>query len=97
MAKFLERLQNAEEGTKRWIMLTTSAVAGVFVIWIWLGYFNNIVSPVSVTPTVSDSNISFAETAKGTLAIVGNALLGTAKYLEDLAKAPRSIDIQPTN
>ena len=99
MSKFLETLQNTEERTKQWIVIGASATVGLLVIWIWLGYFNNIVSPASVAAADNDTSISFLATARGGLAFVGNAILGRVAQLGGILAhiffAPRSINIQP--
>ncbi len=41
---FWERLRTADEKTKRKIIIITSCICMVVIVYIWLGYFNNIVS-----------------------------------------------------
>ena len=95
MSKILERLQNTEASTKQWLVVGASALAGLLVVWIWLGYFNNIVAPAPVAATGTDSSISFAESAKGSFALVSSAIVDALKHLKELVLAPRSITIQP--
>ena len=100
MNKFLEKLQGAEEGTKLWITIGTSATAGLLVVWLWLGYFNTIVSPAPMAQGGNDSSISFVQSAKGGLAFIGQVVAGQTEQLFGIFRhillAPRSIDIQPS-
>ena len=62
-AHFLEKLQSADEGTKmKWIIIATSVIM-IVVIYIWLMYFNNLLSAASApivenTPTEKSAPVS---------------------------------------
>ena len=52
---FLEELQSLEEPTKFKILIASTVVIMIVVVYFWLAYFNGIVSSVS-QPTVADQN-----------------------------------------
>jgi len=55
---FLQELQSLDEQTKRRVLLISSVVIMGIVIYLWLGYFNNIVNTAPLAaaqPSVSQS------------------------------------------
>ena len=48
---FLEELQALDSGKKRNILIIVTVVLMALVLYIWLGYFNNIVGSTGIQPT----------------------------------------------
>lgn len=88
---FLERLRASDETTKRKIIIITSIICMIVIIYVWLGYFNSIVSggaqPAPVASASSAPSANFWQSVQSsTNALYGklsgefNALLNGSKY-----------------
>ncbi len=78
--KFLEKLQSSDDQTKKRWMIGSTTVIIVIVVYIWVGYFNNLIFTLSSPqePTLQKTGgFSFLETAKNAVA----AVFDTAKGL----------------
>lgn len=78
--KFLERLQSSDDQTKKRWMIGSATVIIAIVIYIWIGYFNNLIFTLSSPqepPLQKIGGFSFLETAKNAVA----AVFDTAKSL----------------
>lgn len=90
---FLEKIQSAPEAKKRRWMVVGVAVAMVFVAFIWLAYFNNLVRDASeIKPAMasSDSGFSIGDTIRSGLGVIFN-------NLKNLFSSPREYIIEPEN
>ena len=78
--KFLEKLQSSDDQTKkRWMVGSTTVIIAI-VIYVWIGYFNNLIFTLSSpqeSPLQKTEGFSFLETAKNAAA----AVFDTAKSL----------------
>ena len=90
--EFIEKLQAADEGRKRkWMIISTTIVMAV-VIYVWLGYFNNLIARLSQPVLPQSPEVvrkpSFLETMKtGAAAIY--------EVFSRLVKAPKEYIIKP--
>ncbi len=70
---FLERLQAADERTKRRVVAVSSAVAMIVVVFLWFSYFNSIVRPEATVISGNggeEGNFSFMDTIRHGMASV---------------------------
>ncbi|MGC9968222.1 MAG: hypothetical protein ABSC29_00605 [Minisyncoccia bacterium] len=91
---FLEELQSLDEPTKKRVLIITTAIAMVVVIYIWLAYFNNLVAGVSQPVEVSSST---PQPSYG-VSIWQNmyqGIIGTLHGLGNILQAPREYLIKP--
>lgn len=95
---FLERLQSANESTKRRWLIGSTAIAMVIVIYIWLAYFSALVggSPSQTNPpTDAEGGFTFWQAVKNGSAIVYEGFLDKMKLLGTILRTPREYIIQP--
>ena len=82
--KFLEKLQSADDRTKkRWMVGSTTVVIAI-VIYIWIGYFNNLIFTLSSpqeAPLQKTGGFSFLETVKNATAAVFDTVKGLAENI----------------
>lgn len=108
---FLEKLQSAPEAAKRrWIIAATAAIM-VAVIYIWLAYFNTLLtagfsSPANSSPagseqmtqppsTAGGSNVTFWQTLKNSVANLYAIFTEKLRDLGNILNAPREYIIKP--
>lgn len=96
---FLEKLQSADEVTKkRWMVLSTVVVMAV-VVYIWLAYFNSLVASFSQQQVPSGSQANegrtFWQTMKNGAAILYQGFMNKLRFLSDILSSPREYIIQP--
>lgn len=95
---FLERLQAADERTKRRVIVISSSVIMVAVVFVWFSYFNSIVMPDAAEVVVGSGekeNFSFVVTVRHGIA---NIFSGTWSALQAAGAAifkGRSYNIAP--
>lgn len=100
MNKFLEKLQNADEATKRrWMIFSTIVIMAV-VVYVWAAYFNNLVAGFSQAqptepPVSSAGGFTFWATLKNGTAVLYQAFMGKLHALGDVLNAPREYIITP--
>ena len=73
---FLERLQEADERTKRRVVAVSSALAMIVVVFLWFSYFNSIVRPEATVGSQrgEEGNFSFMDTIRhGTASMISGA------------------------
>ncbi len=74
---FLERLQEADERTKRRVVAVSSALAMIVVVFLWFSYFNSIVRPEATVASGNggeEGNFSFMDTIRhGTASMISGA------------------------
>lgn len=98
MFKFIEKLQNSDEDTKKKWMFVLTSISMAVVIFIWLGYFNNLVTGLSTPKTEElskDAGFSFIESAKMSAVVVYGGLVDKIYGLGNILKAPREYIINP--
>lgn len=108
---FLEKLQSAPEPTKwRWI-IAIAAVVMVAVIYVWLAYFNNLITAgfsKSTAPYASSGQVSaesppgagagstsFLQTLKNATANLYNVFGGALHALGNILNSPREYIVKP--
>lgn len=100
MFKFLEKLQNLDEATKRRWMFILSGIAMVVVVFVWLAYFNNLVSgfgesEIAIAESVEAESFPFFETAGSALAATYRAFWGLLRGFGEVLNEPREYIINP--
>ncbi len=98
---FLEKLQSADEETKkRWLVISV-AVIMVIVIYVWLAYFNNLLAGFSAPPASESGSgeaqggMTFWQTLKNGAASVYDGFIGKISALGNILQAPREYIIKP--
>jgi hypothetical protein len=104
---FLERLRAASEPTKRrWIVVIT-AVVMVAVIYVWLAYFNNLLTAGFSQPAATEQpalpgngggtsgSTSFSQTLKNAVANIYGIFGDMFHALGNILNAPREYIIKP--
>ncbi len=99
---FFERLQSADERTKKRWLIAVTAIVMVAVVYIWLGYFNGIVSGGArseiVPPSESvDGSLAFWQTMKNGTAFIYNILSDKLHFLGQILQTPRDFIVKPPN
>ena len=95
MFKFLEKLQNSDEDTKRRWMVILTIVAMVIVIYVWLAYFNNLIAGLSAPPqeiaadAPESKGFTFWHSTKNGLGLVYNGFIGKLRWLGEVLGEPR--------
>ena len=83
---FWERLRTADEKTKWKIMIITSCICMIVIVYIWLGYFNNVVSGAVQSGSVTQSSSpTFWDNVKSNTGIfykkISSILDGSKQYI----------------
>ncbi len=104
MNSFLDQLQSLDERKKTQVLVITTIVIMAIVIYFWLGYFNSIVSTVSL-PTVADNQGQAAtntptttgqtQNIPGFFQIMGSGLASIAHAFGNMLEAPRKYAVKP--
>lgn len=98
---FLERLQSADEATKKRWLIVSAAVIMAIVIYVWLAYFNNLVAGFSESgqPVQADSGgeggVTFWQTMKNGLSVTFHGFTSGLHGLGNILQAPREYIINP--
>ncbi len=101
---FLEELQSLDESTKNKIMIVTAIMIMAIVIYVWLGYFNNLIASVNQAPVAEDGASPSAPNGPGIGAILKNnaafvyeTFMNALRGLANILQAPRQYIIRPQN
>lgn len=92
--KYLKKLQESAEGTKKTATTVGTIIIMVVIVLIWFQFFNPISQPAATTPP-EQNQISFFDTFKNGLNIVGGAIGGEIKNLSQGLSSPRQYIINP--
>jgi len=98
MENLLHKLQNADDTTKRrWGAAITAALM-VFVVYVWLAYFNTLVGPERVASSADaagNAGFSFWGTMKSETALIYDSLKGYAAGFGELIRSPKEYAVEP--
>jgi len=92
---FLEKLQNADDNRKTKWMVIGTAVITIFVIFIWLKYFNSLISPQGKEQNTQSPAASFWETFKNGASVIYDGAKDQIQNAQDKIKSPKEYDIKP--
>jgi hypothetical protein len=103
---FLEELRNLEEPTKTKVLIVTTVILMVIVLYFWLAYFNGIVSgpaqatmldrgQASATIAETSPNPSFWSKVGNGTAVVGQTIGGGIQWLGRAFESPREYVVKP--
>lgn len=90
---FLERLQSADNETKRRWMVGAVIVFMIIVVYLWLAYFNNIVASSNTVPSVAGetrTSFSFLDTMRRGTAVVSDSLKGLFGKSKEIVITPNN-------
>jgi hypothetical protein len=101
---FIEELQSLEEPTKLKVLIISALCVMVIVVYMWLGYFNNLVSsnaPSAVadsqtpTQTSAPTGTSFVGSMQNELASIYEGFIGLFRGIGGIFKGPGQYNIKP--
>ena len=93
---FLERLQSADDGTKRRWMFASVTIVMVIVVYVWLAYFNNLVTGFNApTPTASAGGFSFVGSLGSGVDMFSKTFFDGLPAFGRMLAAPREYIISP--
>jgi hypothetical protein len=91
---FLRRIQNAEEGKKRKILITLSAVSILAVLFIWINAFSYIIK-TQTGGSQPKEGFSLGETFKGGAALVYDSMSGAMEGIKNKISPPENHEVNP--
>ncbi len=98
MENFIKKLRDSDNAVKRRWLVVFSAIAMVFVVFIWTKYFNSLVAPIGApqpTEQGPGEGFTFWQTFKSGLAIISQSLGGLLHSLINIFREPKDYIIQP--
>jgi len=96
---FLDKIRNSDDSTKKvWLILATS-VAMVFVVYIWVVYFNTLLvsvnAPLQADEVAKSDEFGFFDTIKSGAATVYEFLADQVSGIFGEIKKPKEYIIEP--
>ncbi|MBI2888802.1 MAG: hypothetical protein HYY10_02675 [Candidatus Liptonbacteria bacterium] len=96
---FLNRIQGADAATKRRVLIISSAVAMVVVLYIWLAYFNNLLVDAGENTGLASGQeqqqASFWQTMQRGSAILYENVTGAIGRFGEMFKGSREYIVKP--
>ncbi len=102
---FLEQLQLLDPPTKKKVLVTTTVIVAALVMYVWLGYFNNIIAGISENANASDASVPVNTTSPigeiwgGVMNGTEHLYAGIAGGLHDIGnlfQSPRQYVVTPS-
>lgn len=96
--KFLQKLQDSDESTKRRWMFIITAIVMVIVIYLWLAYFNNLIvgfAQPQLQELQESSEFTFWQTMKNGTAILYQGSIDKIRDFGEILQTPREYIISP--
>jgi hypothetical protein len=97
---FLKKLQQSDDARKKRWMIASTGLTMVVVIYLWLGYFNNLIADSSMQSAKieeSESGFSFGQTMKmgvgSVLDVVQSGFNGVGAFFNQ----PKEYILEPKN
>ncbi len=91
---FLNRLQDAEEGKKKKILVTLSAVSILAVLFVWINAFSYIIKIQTDKPQPKEG-FSLGETFKGGAALVYDSLSAAMENIKNKISPTKNHEANP--
>ena len=89
-------MQSSDEPTKRRWMFASVAVVMLVVVYVWLGYFNNLVAGFGEpAPAATEGGFSFFGSMENGMAIISSSVLGKLHEFGRILAAPREYIVNP--
>ena len=100
MEDFLKKLQTADEAHKKRILVATSIIIMVIVVYVWLMYFNNLVArgteeAAPVAATQEETPGFWGTMQRGSATLYYN-IMGGIEWLGSAFRAPREYIVKPS-
>ena len=91
----LSELQSLDEPTKKKVLIVTTVIAMVLVIYFWLAYFNNLVGGFSQPAEAQLSTSTFPSSGASIWQNMHAGITGALHGLGNILQAPREYLIKP--
>jgi len=91
---FLEYLQSLDEPTKKKVLVISTALIMIVVVYFWLAYFNNLIAGITQPQPVAAATADTTSGPSG-LAYVGAEFMGAVKGFIGIFRGPHDYIIQP--
>ena len=91
--KYLKKLQNSDESVKRQATIIGTIIIMTIIVLIWFQFFNPITQQQTAAP--EQNQISFFDTFKNGLEIIGNSIGSKIKGFSQILSSPRQYIINP--
>jgi hypothetical protein len=98
VSSYLQKLQTADDATKRRYGALFALIIMAIVIYIWLAYFNTIITPVARVATVApeeEMGFSFWDTVSKETASVYNAFANQLSKIKEMITKPKEYEVMP--
>jgi len=99
---FLEQLQSLDEPMKKKVLVVSTAVIMVIVVYFWLAYFNTLIAGISNQPPVAvnadaggSAPAAAAPAGPNMLQRMGNGLAAMYTDFKDILRGEKEYDIKP--
>lgn len=94
---FLEKLQLLDESSKTKIIYVSTACIMAVIIYVWLAYFNNLISGIArgETSAPKEEDFSFWNSVSNGTAMLYNNFWNSAQGLGKILQTPREYIVQP--
>ena len=93
---FLDKLQSADEATKKRLMIAGTIFITIAVVYVWLAYFNNLIAGFSQTaPVAQADDLSVWQNIKNNFTIFSASIIDKVHVFGNILSAPREYIIKP--
>lgn len=101
MSDLLKKIQDSDPDTKRKILIASSAVVMILVIYVWLMYFNNIFESANLNESEivlspNSPQKSFVDTLKRGTAVTYGNIAGVFSWVVDSLGSPQEYIVKPS-
>ncbi len=94
LKKYLEKIQNSDEATKKRWLVAATAVSMIIVIGFWFVYINYTTKPAVENTAVQTPNIGFWQIFKNGLAVIYQSLKEKVQIIFSEITKSRTINVE---